>query len=70
MPPQAAGMSCYSMAEEIIPGRADYLVELRGFEAVNSAARAPALGRRLLERDDFGLNRLGFPNRAYSDSPC
>ena len=24
----------------------------------------------LLERDDFGLNRLGFPNRAYSDSPC
>jgi hypothetical protein len=36
------------MAEEIIPGRADYLVELRGFEAVSSAARAPALGRRLL----------------------
>src|ERR1700689_5883646 len=23
-----------------------------------------------LERDDIGLNRLGFPNRAYSDSPC
>jgi hypothetical protein len=31
-PPQAAGMSCYSVAEEIIPGRADFLVELRGFE--------------------------------------
>jgi hypothetical protein len=23
-----------------------------------------------LERDVFGLNRLGFPNRAHSDSPC
>jgi hypothetical protein len=30
MPPQAAGMSCYSVAEEIIPGRVDFLVELRG----------------------------------------
>ena len=26
------GMSCYSVAEEIMPGRADYLVELKGFK--------------------------------------
>jgi hypothetical protein len=26
MPPQAAGMSRYPVAEEIMPGRADYLV--------------------------------------------
>ena len=32
MPPQAAGMSCYSVAEEITPVRADFLVELRGFK--------------------------------------
>jgi hypothetical protein len=32
MPPQAAGMSRYPVAEEIMPGRADFLVELRGFE--------------------------------------
>jgi hypothetical protein len=25
-------MSCYSVAYEIMPGRADYLVERRGFE--------------------------------------
>jgi hypothetical protein len=25
---------------------------------------------RPLEQDDFGQNRFGFPNRAYSDSPC
>jgi site-specific DNA recombinase len=41
-PPQAAGMSCYSVAEEIIPGRADFLVELRGFEPVALALRASA----------------------------
>ncbi len=28
----AAGMSCYSVAEEIMPGHADFLVERRGFE--------------------------------------
>jgi hypothetical protein len=32
LPPQAAGISCYSVAEEITPVCADYLVELRGFE--------------------------------------
>jgi hypothetical protein len=32
MPPQAAGRSCYSMAEEITPVCADYLVERRGFK--------------------------------------
>src|SRR5208282_4055612 len=32
LPPQAAGMSCYSVAEEIMPGRADFLVERDGFE--------------------------------------
>jgi hypothetical protein len=26
------GMSCYSVAEEIMPGRTDYLVEQRGFK--------------------------------------
>ena len=32
LPPQVAEMSCYSEAEEIMPGRADYLVHRRGFE--------------------------------------
>jgi hypothetical protein len=32
LPPQAAVVSCYSVAEEIMPGRADFLEELRGFE--------------------------------------
>jgi hypothetical protein len=31
-PPQAAGMSCYSVAEEITSICADFVVELRGFE--------------------------------------
>jgi hypothetical protein len=39
MQPQAAGMSCYSVEEEITPVRADYLVELRGFEPLTSAVR-------------------------------
>jgi hypothetical protein len=41
-PPQAARISCYSVAEEILPGRADFLVELRGFEpmAIAGAARS------------------------------
>ena len=64
MPPQAAGMSCYSVAEEIMPGRADFLVELRGFElmAIAGTARSRAIplfarrcqpdrGPRLLDRD-------------------
>ena len=39
-PPQAAGMSCYPMAQEIMPARPDYLVELRGFEPQTSAVQA------------------------------
>jgi hypothetical protein len=39
--PPEDGMSCYSWAEEIMPGRPDYLVELRGFEPVISAMRHP-----------------------------
>jgi hypothetical protein len=44
MPPQAAGMSCYSVAEEITSICADYLVELRGFEpmAIAGAVRSRA----------------------------
>ena len=38
---QATAMSCYSVAEEIMPGRADYLVELRGFELMAIAAFMP-----------------------------
>ena len=40
--PQAAGMSCYSVAEEITSICADFLVELRGFEPLISAAQAAA----------------------------
>jgi hypothetical protein len=40
MPPQAAGMTCYSATDEITPGHADYLVELRGFEPLTSAVEA------------------------------
>jgi hypothetical protein len=40
-PPQAAGMSCYSVAEEITSICADFLVELRGFEPLTSAVLAP-----------------------------
>jgi hypothetical protein len=43
MPPQAAGMSCYSVAEEITPVCADFVVERRGFEPVTSAARVATL---------------------------
>ncbi len=32
-------MSCYSLAEKITPVRADFLVELRGFEPLTSALR-------------------------------
>jgi hypothetical protein len=39
MLPQAAGMSCYSAAEEITRVRADFVVELRGFEPLTSAVR-------------------------------
>jgi hypothetical protein len=35
-------MSCYSVAEEITPRRADYLVDRRGFEPLTSAVQAPA----------------------------
>jgi hypothetical protein len=33
-------------------------------------ATAWAAAYVILERDDFGLNRFGFPNQAYSDSAC
>ena len=39
MLPQAAGMSCYSVVEEIMPGSADFVVELRGFEPMAIAGR-------------------------------
>jgi hypothetical protein len=39
MPPHSAGMSCYSVAEEITSVRADFLVELRGFEPPTSDLR-------------------------------
>ena len=39
--PQAAGMSCYSVAEEIMPGRADFLVERGEFEPEVSLAVLP-----------------------------
>ena len=45
LPPQAAGMSCYSVAEEITPVCADYLVELRGFELLTSCLLSSALVR-------------------------
>jgi hypothetical protein len=45
MPPQAAGMSCYCVAEEIASICAGFLVELRGFEPLTSAMRH----RRALE---------------------
>ena len=35
LPPQAAGRSCYSVAEEIMPGHVDYLAERRGFRTTN-----------------------------------
>jgi hypothetical protein len=44
-PPQAAGMSCYSVAEEITSICADFLVELRGFEPLISVVRAPCAPR-------------------------
>jgi hypothetical protein len=41
MRPQAAGMSCYSVAEEITPVCADFLVERRGFELM-AIGRCPS----------------------------
>jgi hypothetical protein len=37
-------VSCYSVAEEITLGRADFLVELRGFEPLTSADQPPVWG--------------------------
>ena len=37
-------------------------------DVARKEARVCAL--QALEQDDFGQNRFGFPNRAYSDSPC
>jgi hypothetical protein len=42
--PQAAGMSCYSEAYETTPARADFLVELRGFEPLTSSGRCQGNG--------------------------
>jgi hypothetical protein len=36
-------MSCYSVAEEITSIRADYLVELRGFEPLTFGVGAPTV---------------------------
>jgi len=47
MPPQAAGMSCYSVAEEITSICADYLVELRGFEPMANAGTVRSRAIRL-----------------------
>ena len=42
-PPQAAGMSCYSVAEEISSICADFLVERRGFEPMAIAVSRPRI---------------------------
>jgi hypothetical protein len=55
MPPQAAGMSRYPVAEEIMPGRADFVVERRGFEPM--APGAP-FGSRLGPRTSFNAAPL------------
>jgi hypothetical protein len=41
MPPQAAGLSCYSTDEEITSICADFLVGRRGFEPMAIALRTP-----------------------------
>ena len=63
---QAAGMSCYSVAQEIVLGGADYLVELRGFEPLTSADQPPVRGEGaglILPRARRGsdLDRRCFP---------
>jgi hypothetical protein len=53
------GMSCYSVAEEIIPGRADFLVELRGFELrCIFLIRSSSSGQGEYERRDGWLVEL------------
>jgi hypothetical protein len=63
-------MSYYSMAEEIMPGRADYLVEQRGFEPLTSAVQAPARftasSLPVLQSGRNGLRRDGFRRRFVS----
>jgi hypothetical protein len=44
-PPQAAGMSCYSVAEEITSICADFLVELRSAEHHPAMAGMAEAGR-------------------------
>jgi hypothetical protein len=56
LPPQAAGMSCYSVAEEITSVCADFLVELRGFEPRCSWRRL----RVSAATAGLSLNRLGL----------
>ena len=63
MRPQAAGMSCYSVAEEITSVRGDYLVELRGFKPLTKHPRAdgqplPVLQGLLLKRASSVLKVL------------
>lgn len=65
MPPQAAGMSCYSVAEEIMPRSAGYLVELRGFEPLTSAMQHP----RALQRGRFRFCTAYCRRRAAGSRP-
>jgi hypothetical protein len=53
-----AGMSCHSVAEEIMPGRADYLVEQRGFKPRCSWRSFVNLRAFPIENQQF---RLEFP---------
>jgi Transposase, Mutator family len=57
MPPQAAEMSCYSAAKEIMPRRADYLVELsavvdglKGFPEAIAAVFPPTIVQTCIVR--------------------
>jgi hypothetical protein len=55
-------MSCYSVAEQIMLGGADYPVELRGFEPLTSA------GRRV--REGIAEWRRFNPNRNFLKVGC
>jgi hypothetical protein len=62
MRPQAAGMSCYSVAEEITSVRGDFLVELRGFEPMAIGGGESRVGSPLegLARPHKAGPRRGF----------
>jgi hypothetical protein len=69
MPPQAAGMSCYSMAEEITPVCADYLVVDAVQKNWSPAAEEQGIYPKMAVRLRFGLQIQLSKQRVAAEFP-